>query len=444
LFYDRRNPGLVQYNETMGKAVTLAGLVFVCALAIRALVACSPFGGASQFSCTADSECQGAQDGRCEPNGACSFADEACGIGGRRYGELSGSLAGTCVGDEPPMEAGVDTGVDVTLPEAGDSCYGDPAGLVRPCFGPADIPSGTVTLNGAIDTDGAMCSATVKNTTACVIAGDSIVVNNGSTVQITGGRPLVLLAVTTIQINGTVDAASHRGTITPGAAGNFGGCDAGTAATNAAGAGGGGAGGSFGAAGGDGGGPGATKGVAGAAQPGNTLRGGCKGGDGKEGGGAAATRGIGGNGGGVVYLIADGSITVGATGTINASGAGGTNGVISLAGGGGGGSGGLIGFDSPTVTNGGAIFANGGSGAEGSGINGPGATGNDPTGIGAATPNAPISGNGGDGANGGAAPTNTGGVGATSTDGGGGGGGVGVIRKFRAATIGGMISPAAN
>jgi hypothetical protein len=318
-------------------------------LAVVLLGACSPFSGASQFVCDSNEDCQGALDGRCESTGFCSFPDGEC-PDGRRYGELSGQFSGQCVGTTPPP---VDA-PDAPQPEAGEVCFGDPSGFARPCFAmPPDLP---VTLNGAVDTDGAMC-ATVSNTQACVIAGTTVTIPAGATVTVSGTKPLVLLATQTLTIDGTLDVSSKIVGGVLGASANDGGCNAGTAPGNL----GGGAGGSFGAAGGNGGNP--NGGTAGAAAPPTALRGGCRGQNGSE--QTAGTGGIGGNGGGAVYLIAETAIAVGVTGVINASGAGGGNGVTNLAGGGGGGSGGLVGFDSPSVTNAGLVFANGGGGGGG-------------------------------------------------------------------------------
>ena len=392
--------------------------------AIALLGACSPFSGASQFVCDSNEDCQGALDGRCESTGFCSFPDGQC-PDGRRYGELSGPFSQQCVGTPPPVDG------DVPQPEAGEVCFGDPTGFARPCFAmPPDLP---VTLDGAVNTDGAMC-ATVSNTLACVIAGTTVTIPLGATVTVTGTKPLVLLATQTLTIDGTLDVASKIVGDQVGAAANDAGCNAGTAP----GALGGGAGGSFGAAGGNGGNP--NGGTAGAAAPPSALRGGCRGQDGSE--QVADTRGIGGNGGGVVYLIAETAIAIGATGVVNASGAGGSNGVSDLAGGGGGGSGGLIGLDSPSVTNAGLVFANGGGGGEGSGNSNPGRAGSDPVNASPASGGSGLSGNGGDGGNGGAGATGIGGPGIQASDGGGGGGGVGAIRVFRgSAAIGGQASP---
>jgi hypothetical protein len=63
--------------------------------ALALMLACASAGclRATQFTCDVDGDC-GA--GRCEPTGFCSFEDASC-SGGRRYGELSGSLAGACL-----------------------------------------------------------------------------------------------------------------------------------------------------------------------------------------------------------------------------------------------------------------------------------------------------------------------------------------------------------
>jgi hypothetical protein len=403
------------------------------ALGAAAWSGCSPYGGGA-FTCTSDQQCMGnGKIGKCEPNSLCSFEDLTC-TSHQRYGELSGALANKCVGDEP--DAGVDTpmgGGDAPDGQVSDalSCYG--AGLVNDCFtmpltGTVTIPSGTLNTGSS-----GMCST--QFSTECVIAAGDITVASG-TLNVIGPKPLVLIAATTIMVTGTIDVASHRGG-NQGAASDLSGCNAGTGPGNN----GGGAGGSFAAVGGDGG--GANKGSAGGTIA-ATLRGGCP--------GQSAPNSPGGHGGGAVYLIANGSITV--TGGINASGASavGGNGTTggSGNGAGGGGSGGLIVFDSPTVTGTGSqIFANGGAGGEGAssggGTNGnPGTDSPNPT-------TAAIGGNngtgsGGDGGNGSVTATLIGSTGATGTpSGGGGGGSAGVIKLFRASTInGGSVSPPAT
>lgn len=411
-------------------------LAFAAGLALACLTGCSPFGGAQEFTCTSDQNCRAG--GQCQlSTGYCSVADPSCMKTGQRYDEHSGGYTGQCVGEEK-LDAGIDT-------PQGLSCYGASTGLVKPCF-PAP-PTENVILPTTIDTSAStLCSTVVTsddNSTAnyCVIAGATISVPDA--VNVTGAKPLVLVAVTTITIGANLDAASHRmpAKIGPGADRST--CDGGAGPTNN----GGGAGGSLvglGGAGGDNAGNNGG-GTRGAAQTISTLRGGCPGQ-----GGASGTPGRGGHGGGAVYLIAGTSITIEAA--INASGEGGLPGTDNGGGAGGGGSGGMIGLDAPLITNNGVVFANGGSGAEGcSSGNTDGAAGNEPT---SASPSGQSGGQtqtGGDGGGGGAGGTgggmadgspgldaqqfmgNTGG-------GGGGGGGVGVIKVYRG-TLGGNHSP---
>ena len=412
----------------------MATRVLIAAFAAIFAAACNPFGG-GEFSCTTDEQC--GATGRCTSS-YCSFPSSSC-TSGYQYGDLSGSLAGTCVGDEQPLDAGLDAKVFLDAPLPNVKCYG--TGLAIACFTDF-IPSGQVTLPaGTLDTGTSpLCATNVDmNPPWCVIAAASVTVAAGNVVVV-GTKPLVLIATDTIDVTGTLDASSRR---TPteviGAAADFGGCLAGTLpnATHA----GGGAGGSFGGTGGNGGdgNQANSKGLAGAAQAATALRGGCPGQNGDGNGGAP------GHGGGVVYLIADTSITV--TGSINASGEGGQGGIHpSPGGGGGGGAGGLIGLDSPMVTVIGNVYSNGGGGGEGCGnTSNDGSTGNDPTVTGA-----PASGNtasGGAGAAGGVGAMANGGAGsnpdAGGSTGGGGGGAVGVIELDRATAIGGVgaVSP---
>jgi cysteine-rich repeat protein len=66
------------------------------------------------FHCETSSQCAG---GTCELAGVCSASDSAC-PSGRRYVEEAGSLAGVCVGDEPPDGGGTDGGNDSAGPGA--------------------------------------------------------------------------------------------------------------------------------------------------------------------------------------------------------------------------------------------------------------------------------------------------------------------------------------
>jgi hypothetical protein len=62
------------------------------ALVSVAGVACS----IPAFDCSDDSQCVAAAEGRCEPDGRCSYPDDAC-PSRRRYGEFAGDLSRTCV-----------------------------------------------------------------------------------------------------------------------------------------------------------------------------------------------------------------------------------------------------------------------------------------------------------------------------------------------------------
>jgi len=314
-----------------------------------------------------------------------------------------------------------------TLPP---NCFG--TGLdVRVCL--SAPPSGDfhVTSNRTVDTtSGPPCDPDI--TTYCVIAGTAIQIDQGRTLGVSGTRPLILISMGQLGIDGVLDVASHLVTpqqVGPGADSPL--CHAGTVAANR----GGGSGGSLGTKGGNGGPAGGA--MAGATLVPATLQGGCKGSDGAGGGQL-------GHGGGAVYLIAT-SISV--NGSINASGESGTGTANDGRGGGGGGSGGMIVFDAPSlfVAPTAQIFANGGGGGEGTGGN----TGND--GIDPSGPSAGGAGGGGasTGGDGGAGGFGTadGGAGAPGANvgtegGGGGGGGAGIIKVFRAPIpSSGMVSP---
>jgi len=274
-------------------------------------------------------------------------AGAACGVGGAcPDGLVCSAATQTC--ELHDLDAGVgndalaiDAPPDAFVP----FCYG--TAIVRVCM--AQQPGGGLTFSAATtintDTD-TRCAALlpIGETDVCAIAADHIKVD--ATVKATGSRPLVLVATTTITVSGNLDGASDNAS--PGPNSDPAICAAGTNALGN----GGGYGGSFGGIGGTGGGVGG-----GTPAPSVTtidkLRGGCASGIG--GGNVHAVK-----GGGAVYLIAVGSITV--TGTINASGDSGEAGSGTAQGGSGGASGGMIGFDAPlvTVTSTGQVFANGG------------------------------------------------------------------------------------
>ncbi|HSD86038.1 MAG TPA: hypothetical protein VLB44_00935 [Kofleriaceae bacterium] len=406
----------------------VVGLACVVALGCG----CSPYGGGS-FACTTDMQC--GTDGKCA-EGFCSFPDPNC-SSGYRYGDLSGPQSNSCVGAPSTSDGGVDT----TMPplEAGVSCYG--MGLTQPCF--SSPPVGSKTLSASFNTDSStMCETIASGGTGfCVISGQSITITGN--VVVTGGKPLVLVATGTISVQGALDLSSHRSPTIVGAGANPTTCGAGTAPNTS----GGGAGGTFGGKGGNGGGTnfsGTNGGLAAATAAPAALRGGCAGQNGN-----GATPGARGAGGGAVYLIAETSITVTSSGSILAEGAGGGGGTDTASGGGGGGSGGYIGLDSPTIMNGGVIAANAGGGGEGSGATTAGSPGNEPigaTGAGTSADSTTNGGQGGAGASGGTLMGANGQNGSATGGGGGGGGGAGIIKRYRATSIGGAgpISPPAT
>jgi hypothetical protein len=316
---------------------------------------------------------------------------------------------------------------------------------------PTSLPGGPleISTNSSIKTDDGTtnnpaltCTMLMGGATPadkCVILAQSITIDAGVTLSAYGGKPLVL-AANSIDIEGTLDVASHIGGTT-GPASPSSACDRGTNAADP----GGGQGGSFGGQGASGGASqyGTPGGTAGNALTISSLQGGCPGGTG--GGGAS-----GGAGGGVV-LIATSVLTIGNAGRIDASGAAGSGAAANHHGGGGGGSGGLIVLQSGSILlNGNAqVYANGSHGGGGSGGSNPANDGTDPSGA--------TSGGGGGGtggSNSGAGQTgayrNSSAVagspslGCTSDcGGGGGGGGLGAIQVHSSTSIGGNtnVSP---
>jgi hypothetical protein len=360
--------------------------------------------------------------------GGCSFHPGAFGGG-------SGSGSDAAIGDGRTDAPDID-GM-MASPDAGN-CWSVPGVAVDVCL--AAPLSGTldVTVDSSIDTDSSgpglrQCRPVVSgNTDVCVIPAQSITIQLGATLGAHGSRPLVLIAQS-ISIIGTLDVASHRGT-QQGPDANAAGCSAGTAASGV----GGGRGGSLGGVGGNGGDEAGQNngGDAGAALTVTTLRGGCPGGTGGNGNGGA-------DGGGAVLLIAN-SISLAATGVINASGASGQGGSSGREGGSGAGSGGMIVLSAPSValapTS--QIFANGGHGGGGSDNSTAGFNGTDPTGATSGGSNGIGTGGAGDGGPGFPAVSRVGQNGTSNDGAGGGGGGAGVIEVFGTTLTSGMVSPA--
>jgi hypothetical protein len=312
----------------------------------------------------------------------------------------------------PDVDADVQLG-DVALIDLFDHsgppyCFG--SGLFQFC---SDALSTEVkTLASPINTDAtSTCFATPMSgtTEVCVIYAGRITITGS--VRATGSRPLVLVAVQLIDVQGTLDAGSRRigGT---GAGGNTGTCPGPTNPGIEGGA----SGGSFHGLGGTGGAAAAgTEGVAAMPFAPTSVRGGC------PGGASLAPTGTPGRGGGVLYLIAGSAILVGSEGRLDVSGAG------ALAGDGagmGGGAGGLLVLDAAAFQIEGDLMANGGGGASGlkGGISASGAESSAPQseGAGGTSPAGLFGGPGSAGPN--LAGGTGGGAGAGFFAGGGGGG----------------------
>lgn len=366
--------------------------------------------------------------------------------------------------------------VDATNGEAG----ADLDALGRLCWG-VDVDvclaapaQGTLMLTGSLSTDGADCMTSSKPQ-YCVRAARTLTVE---ALDVTGSRPLVLIASESLVVNGLLDASSKvTGRVGPGAMNAT--CGTFTTAPSFVVAGGGNGGGAGGGAGGSllqsGGGGGNNVGGAVAGQPvlaptGPVFRAGCPG---QRGGHRTANAGaVGGLGGGAVYLVAGTRIEVTATGAISASGAAGSPGLCPTSGtficavntdaavlaaadaygGAGGGSGGAITLDAPSIVNASRVYADGAGGGEGASRSQAGLAGKESTGTytGLFANGAPGgtggNGNGGDGGNGSFLTMRTGvdaspGISAHPGGGGGGGGGAGVIRVHGTASGSGTYSP---
>jgi hypothetical protein len=305
--------------------------------------------------------------------------------------------------------------------------------LAGPLTGAIDVITDATVDTDETGTGQTDCKALAAGSSSiCALTGNTFRIGPGATLDAEGDLPLVIIA-TTIQIEGTLDVASHRGAGT-GPAANSTPCPNMAAATGV----GGGFGGTFGGVGGDGGDEDGTNngGTAGTMPAVTTLRGGCRGGAGGGGNSGADS-------GGAVLLIAS-SITLGTLGTINASGAGGQGGDSGREGGSGGGSGGMIVFVTPAISLGtsAAIFANGGHGGGGSDNSINAVDGTDPDGPASGGSQGIGTGGGGDGGPGFPAANRDGENGTGNDGAGGGGGGAGLIKVFGGATLSGaQVSP---
>jgi len=368
----------------------------------------------------------------------CGFALVACGFAPATSGDAHvnpGEGGGNeMVGSEP---------LPVGSEPAALGCYGNGLGVVV-CLATPPTTDLTVSILRIVNTtEGSFDCVALTGSTMhdyCVLAGTSV--NISGFLVASGSRPLVILSLSTLDVTGTIDVASHRNAspqfIGPGGDGS---CNGVAASQTAAG----GFGGSFGSRGGDGGSTAPPDGQAGPVIVATTLRGGCPGGSGLD---FSIFDNTGGHGGGAVDLIAVNSLSV--LGTINASGSGGGGAQPASNGAGGGGSGGMIVLDAPLMTfdNGTtAIFANGGGGGGGSSNNViiHGSAGGDPGGYASGgttggavgpfgNPSNPTGGDGGAGAST-AGPATPGDDGKHGGGNGGGGGGLGVIRILGGAPL---------
>jgi hypothetical protein len=357
------------------------------------------------------------------------------------------SIAITLVDDNAPeydetvtLELGMPTNAELgtpstrtrTLTITDDDPWCGGSGTFQVCY--PQLPSSERSLPTTLNTDtSSLCHSSQPmgwagqgQPAACVVIGTNLYVSN--TTRVAGSRPLVLFARESIVVAGTLDASSKksgsRGAASPASTCN--------APVLAPGVGGGGAGGSFMTLGGDGGmgndgSPGGRS--ANTSTPPTVLRAGC---DGQSGDGNTENVGY---GGGAVYLVANGTLTI--HGAINVSGSAGKGGEDGT-GGNGGGSGGMIVLHAPAIDAvGGRLVANGGGGASGGGSNQDGVDGSDPDvamPLVSASGGAAMARSGGRGFATGSPATAGEGDTAADTGGGGGGGGGGYIRSSAALT----------
>jgi hypothetical protein len=367
----------------------------------------------------------------CDGNGLCRSVD----------------MQGDC-----PLDGGVTVDafeqVDAPLdaPRSGQACFGSGDDFFKVCV---DDPLNDETITNARTIDTTQCPQYQTQSAppvVCVRAWRNLTIGATGSLRVVGGRPLAIVVTQTLQIDGTIDVASHVGG-TQGANANVSDCDlaaAGNQSASASGGGGGGAGGAL-AGGGGSGGTGDGGSTGGTATPPidplklRRIRGGCPGGAGGKAQGTSG--GVSGDGGGAIYLMSNTEISVGNTGVINASGGGG-NRPGDRAGGAGGGSGGFVGFAAPVYMFGptALVIAVGGAGASGGGPTSVGNTGLEATAAAntATTPGVGGSGSGGFGA---FVTGGSGNPGGANAGGGGGGGGGGVIGFMGALPVSGTFAP---
>jgi hypothetical protein len=330
--------------------------------------------------------------------------------------------------DTPPEAAVADGAPDAT--SSAGCIIGSDLGVKLCPVGSAgsalDITATTAISTDTGDTTPAdsriACAAMTAGSTpeVCAIFATTIAIEAGVALSASGGKPLVLIATGSAEIDGKVDVASHDGSATgPDQGGDW--CVSGLPPTGA----GGGQGGSYGTAGGEGGSAALGSGSGGDAAIALAIAGlvgGCPGASGGNAGGS------GGAGGGVV-LIATPVLAMGSAGQIDASGAGGKGAsAAARSGGGGGGAGGLVALlvGELQLGSGAQIYANGGAGG-GASSSIAATDGTDPSGASSGGTGGTPGGNGGAGGTGAtrgsAAAAGGNGSSTSNPDGGGGGGG---------------------
>ncbi|MFT3840141.1 MAG: hypothetical protein QM723_24345 [Myxococcaceae bacterium] len=385
--------------------------------------------GGTAFTCTQPNECQAPNSGSCLADGGCSYT----------------AMAGPCDGGSCNSGQCVSVGFGYT-PSNFDSHL--PTQFIVP---PVTLDCGVTTFDSTFGTWTNWCHANqpkppmddvfrAMDNNLAVIAMEGLNIASGSTLKVTGLRPVAIAVYGDATIDGVLTASSDHESAGAGApaakcfAGNHNGGD-GHAFTQAGG--GGGALAKNGAKGGDGNGS-STAGNGGASwgmSP-DDLNGGCSGGDGAVFFGSVQTAAKGGAGGGGLQLSASGNLTI--NGKVSANGGGGRAPAAgSKSGGGGGGAGGDIVLEANllTIAATAQLTAQAGAGGSGSTDDGgdgtqDGENGHDVDGDksqGGQTQNP--GGNGGDGSSlNDTSPTS--GDDAQSMNGGGGGGGAGYGRIF--------------
>ena len=234
---------------------------------------------------------------------------------------------------DPKSDASADAKVYLDAPPAGTVCAGVTGAPLHICAQEVLLQGLTYSSDVDIDTDaGTLCTriepAAGEQGELCEVIATDLTIQPGATVSAHGSRPLVLVAMGTLSIGGTVDVSSHASPDRRGAGADDAACPIANGSVQAPGAStsGGGAGGSFGGRGGAGGAPaGGVALMAPAPIDPATLtlvRGGCHGGAG--GTDHSMHTAPGGHSGGAVYLMAGTMLQL--AGKVLANGSGGAGG----------------------------------------------------------------------------------------------------------------------